>query len=159
MKGKRIGFESVMKLAKGRKIDTIVVVSLDRWGRSLKQLVNSLDELVSLGVSFVSLRESLDFSTPTGELMTHLLAAFSQFEVALIEMRVKAGLANARAKGRKLGRPRKEVDLDMLTGLRQQGITFREIAKRMRVSLSLAFETYVNSLPANAINSKVKEGS
>jgi putative DNA-invertase from lambdoid prophage Rac len=144
LKEKRNGFSSVMELAKQRKLDAIVVSSLDRWGRSLKQLVNTLDELVSLGVSFVSLREALDFTTPTGQLMTHLLGAFAQFEVALIRQRVKAGLANARARGERIGRPKKDIDLDRLLDLRKQGVSFRAIAKQMRVSAGLIHKTYVN---------------
>lgn len=144
LKEKRSGFSSVMELAKQRKLDAIVVSSLDRWGRSLKQLVNTLDELVSLGVSFVSLRESLDFSTPSGQLLTHLLGAFAQFEVALIRQRVKAGIANARARGERIGRPKKDIDLDRLLDLRKQGVSFRAIAKQMGVSPGLVYKMYVN---------------
>ncbi|MGD0405696.1 MAG: recombinase family protein [Candidatus Bathyarchaeia archaeon] len=144
LKEKRSGFSSVMELAKQRNIDAIVVASLDRWGRSLKQLVNTLDELASLGVSFVSLRESLDFTTPTGQLMTHLLGAFAQFEVALIKQRVKAGIANARARGERIGRPKKDIDLDKLLHLRKQGVSFRAIAKQMGVSPGLVYKMYVN---------------
>ena len=144
LKEKRSGFSSVMELAKQRKLDAIVVSSLDRWGRSLKQLVNTLDELVSLGVSFVSLRESLDFTTATGKLMAHLLGAFAEFEVALIRQRVKAGLANARARGERIGRPKKDIDLDRLLDLRKQGVSFRAIAKQMGVSPGLVYKMYVN---------------
>lgn len=145
LKEKRSGFSSVMELAKQRNIDAIVVASLDRWGRSLKQLVNSLDELASLGVSFVSLREALDFTTPTGQLMTHLLGAFAQFEVALIRQRVKAGIANARARGERIGRPKKDIDLGAILDLRRQGVSFRGIAKQMGVSPGLVYKMYSNS--------------
>jgi DNA invertase Pin-like site-specific DNA recombinase len=151
LKEKRTGFESAMRLAKQRSIDTIVVASLDRWGRSLKQLVNSLDELASLGVSFVSLREALDFTTPTGQLMTHLLGAFAQFEVALIRQRVKAGIANARARGERIGRPKKDIDLGALLDLRRQGVSFRGIAKQMGVSPGLVYKMYSNSSGSEAI--------
>ena len=144
LKEKRRGFSSVMELAKQRNIDAIVVASLDRWGRSLKQLVNTLDELASLGVSFVSLRESLDFTTPTGQLMTHLLGAFAQFEVSLIKERVRAGIANARARGERIGRPKKDVDLKKLLDLRKQGVSFRGIAKQMGVSPGLVYKMFVN---------------
>ena len=145
LKEKRRGFSSVMELAKQRNIDAIVVASLDRWGRSLKQLVNTLDELASLGVSFVSLRESLDFTTPTGQLMTHLLGAFAQFEVSLIKERVKAGIANARARGERIGRPKKDVDLKKLLDLRKQGVSFRGIAKQMGISPGLVYKMFVNT--------------
>jgi DNA invertase Pin-like site-specific DNA recombinase len=145
LREKRAGFESVMRLGRQRKVDVIIVASLDRWGRSLKQLVNSLDELVSLGVSFVSLRESLDFSTPTGQLMTHLLGCFAEFEIGLIRQRVKAGLANARARGKRLGRPPMNINAVELMKLKSEGLPLREISRRVGVSLGLVHKTLMKS--------------
>ena len=93
-----------------RKVAVVLVWRLDRFSRGLKHLVNTLNELRSLGIAFCSYHENLDFTTATGHLMFHLLAAFAQFERELIRERVKAGLANARAKGEVLGRPRCVVD-------------------------------------------------
>lgn len=108
-KERRPALDTLMEDCRKRKVDAVLVWRLDRFGRSLRHLVNTLDELKQLGVAFVSYKENLDFTTSTGQLMFHLLAAFAQFEKDLIKERVVAGLANARSKGRKLGRPGKEV--------------------------------------------------
>ena len=83
----------------------MLVWKIDRWGRSLKHLVTSLADLDAYGIAFVSLRDNLDLSTPSGRLMMQLLGAMAEFERALIVERVKAGLKNAKTKGTKLGRP------------------------------------------------------
>ncbi len=106
-----------------RKVGVVLTWRLDRFGRSLKHLVNTLDELRSLGVAFCSYHENLDFTTATGQLMFHLLAAFAEFERELIRERVKAGLANARAKGKRLGRPRKAVNVQRIQELRGRGLS------------------------------------
>jgi DNA invertase Pin-like site-specific DNA recombinase len=91
--------------ANQRKFDAVVVWKLDRYARSLKHLVNALAEFEALGIAFVSLRDNLDLSTPSGRLMCQIIGAMAEFERALIVERVKAGLRHAQAKGRKLGRP------------------------------------------------------
>lgn len=88
-----------------RKCDLVLVWKLDRWGRSLRHLVNSLAELEARGVAFVSLRDNLDLSSPAGRLMFQVIGAMAEFERALIAERVRAGMRNARAKGRSIGRP------------------------------------------------------
>jgi DNA invertase Pin-like site-specific DNA recombinase len=82
-----------------RRFDAILVWKIDRFGRSLKHLVNSLAELAALGISFISLRDNLDLSTPTGRLMFQIIGAMAEFERALIQERVVAGLRNAQARG------------------------------------------------------------
>jgi DNA invertase Pin-like site-specific DNA recombinase len=94
-----------MRAARRREIDAIVVWRLDRWGRSVVDLVNTLHELHALGVGFVSLHEALDFTTPTGRAMAGLLAIFAQFEREILRERVKAGIAQARRQGKPHGRP------------------------------------------------------
>ena len=96
--------------AKQRRFDVVAVWKIDRFGRSLKHLVNSLAELESLGIAFVSLKDSLDLTTASGRLLFQLVAAMAEFEHNLIQERVRAGIRNARNKGRRLGRPRLEVD-------------------------------------------------
>ena len=137
-------FNELMNDARQRRIDIVLVWRLDRFGRSLKHLIVSLDELKNLGVGFVSFKESLDFTTPTGRLMFHLLAAFAEFEKELIRSRVLSGVAHARAKGKKLGRPREEIDMDKLFGLRQNGMTVRAISKEMKLSVGLVHKTLLN---------------
>jgi len=104
-KDSRPALNRLMADACQRKFDSVLVWKIDRWGRSLKHLVTSLAELDAFGVTFVSLRDNLDLSTPSGRLMMQLLGAMAEFERALIQERVKAGLRNARAKGKRLGRP------------------------------------------------------
>lgn len=104
IKSSRPALDELIKAVKRRKVDAVVVWKLDRLGRSLSHLLHLLNDFQSLGISFVSLRESIDMSTPTGKLMAHLLGAFAEFERALIQERVKAGIENARRKGKKIGR-------------------------------------------------------
>lgn len=141
LKDKRPSFEAVMSLARKRKVDVIAVAALDRWSRSLKSLIDTLNELRILGVSFVSLRESIDLTTPTGELMFHIVGAFSQFEASLIRERVKAGLVLARNRGIRLGRPSIDVDVDEILNLRDQNYSIRRIAKQMNISPTTVFKT------------------
>ncbi|MBS1983426.1 MAG: recombinase family protein [Bdellovibrionales bacterium] len=96
---------ALLNAARRREIDVVVVWRLDRWGRSLADTVVSLRELCDLGVGFVSLTEALDLTTPTGRAMAGLLAVFAEFEREVLRERVKAGLAQARRKGKRLGRP------------------------------------------------------
>jgi DNA invertase Pin-like site-specific DNA recombinase len=95
----------LMADAKQRKFDVVCVWKLDRFARSLKHLVVALAEFESLGVQFVSLKDNLDLTTASGRLMFQIIGAMAEFERSLIQERVRAGLRNARAKGKRLGRP------------------------------------------------------
>jgi len=106
-KDSRPALDALIKDAKRRKFDVLVVWRLDRLGRNLRHLILLLDELSAIGVGFVSLAEAIDTATPAGRLQLHLLAAIAQFERERIIERVNAGLARAKAQGKKLGRPRK----------------------------------------------------
>src|SRR5215472_16275906 len=97
--------ETLMRAARRRELDAIVVWRLDRWGRSLADLVATLHELQALGVGFISLREALDFTTPTGRAMAGLLAIFAEFDREILRERVKAGIVQARQRGTRHGRP------------------------------------------------------
>ena len=112
-----------------RRFDAILVWKIDSFGRSLKHLVNALADLSAYGVAFVSLRDNLDLSTPSGRLMFQIIGAMAEFERALIQERVEAGLRNAEAKGKRLGRPRRFVDASRIAALRAsgyRGARFRE---------------------------------
>jgi DNA invertase Pin-like site-specific DNA recombinase len=109
-KESRPALNKLMQDAHSRKFDAVLVWKIDRWGRSLKHLVTSLADLDAYGIAFVSLRDSLDLSTPSGRLMMQLLGAMAEFERSLIVERVRAGLQNAKNKGARLGRP-KLIDL------------------------------------------------
>src|SRR4029450_3894609 len=97
--------DALLRAARRREIDAIVVWRLDRWGRSLADLVGTLHELQALGVGFISLHEALDFTTPTGRALAGMLAVFAEFEREVLRERVKAGIAQARKRGKRHGRP------------------------------------------------------
>lgn len=127
--------EELLKLARQRKIDVILVWKLDRFGRSLADLITSLNELRELGVIFVSLTEALDFSTPSGRAMAGMLSTFAEFERDMIRERVKAGIANARAKGKPHGRPKTAANkLDKILELKSAGLNHSQIAKELKIS-------------------------
>jgi DNA invertase Pin-like site-specific DNA recombinase len=143
-KDSRPELNRLMGDAKQRRFDAVCVWKLDRFGRSLRHLVNSLADLESLGVSFISIKDNLDLSTPSGRLMFQIIGAMAEFERSLIQERVKAGLRNARAKGKTLGRPRMVVDAAKISSLRSQGRSVREIAEELGYSRSLVHKTLAN---------------
>ncbi len=109
-KESRPELNQLMADAHRRKFDAVLVWKIDRFGRSLKHLVNALADLCAYRVAFVSFRDNLDLSTPSGRLVFQIIGAMAEFERSLIQERVKAGPRNARAKGKKFGRPRVEID-------------------------------------------------
>src|ERR1700745_1085965 len=102
----------LLAVCRKRVVDAVVVYRYDRFARSLRQLVNALDEFRALGIDFVSLHEGIDTSTPNGRLIFGIFASIAEFERELIRDRVRSGLASAKAKGKHLGRPRVSVDSD-----------------------------------------------
>jgi DNA invertase Pin-like site-specific DNA recombinase len=122
---------ALMALARSGSIDCIVVTKLDRVARSLKNLVAMLDELTSLNVQFVSLRDQIDLTSASGRLMVHIIGAFAEFERGLVRERTVAGLAYARSQGVKLGRP-SNVSVERVAELRSQGKTYRQICEELR---------------------------
>ena len=127
--------EQLLRMARRREIDAILVWKLDRFGRSLADLIMTLNELRDLEVSFVSLTESLDFSTPSGRAMAGMLSTFAEFERDIIRERVKAGIANARANGKAHGRPRlAALKRDEIMYLRSKGLNNSQIAKNLKIS-------------------------
>jgi len=125
----------LMRAARRREIDLVVVWKLDRWGRSVADLVSSLNELRELGVGFVSLTEALDFSTPSGRAMAGLLSVFAEFERDIIRERVKAGIAYARAEGRAHGRPATaRSKADDVRRLHKAGRNNSQIARELEIS-------------------------
>ena len=128
--------EELLKLARQRKIDCILVWRLDRFGRSLADLITTLDELNSLGVSFVSLNESLDLTTPSGKALAGMLAVFAEFERSILKERVKAGIAEARSKGKAHGRPKTAaIKKDEIKRLYKngKGLSKSAIAKKLNI--------------------------
>jgi DNA invertase Pin-like site-specific DNA recombinase len=134
----RPALNRMMADASRRRFDAILVWKIDRFGRSLKHLVNALAELAVIGVAFVSLRDNLDLSTPSGRLMFQIIGAMAEFERALIQERVRAGIRNARSKGILVGRPRVIVDAVQISDLRAQGRSWGQIQAELGVSKGTA---------------------
>ena len=131
--------EELMLAARRRKIDVVVVWRLDRWGRSVTDLLATLQELEHLSVGFVSLTEALDLTTPAGRAMAALLAVFAAFEREILGERVRAGLAHARQSGKRLGRPATAtMHADRVRKLRWSGLSKSEIARRLNIGRTSA---------------------
>src|SRR5882672_4365290 len=133
-KESRPALNRLMADAHMRQFDVALCWKVDRFGRSLRHLVNALADLDAYGVAFVSLRDNLDLSTPSGRLMFQIIGAMAEFERSLIQERVRAGLRNAILNGKRLGRPRRIVNGAEMARLREQGASFREIAKAVGAS-------------------------
>lgn len=133
-KDSRPQLNRLMADAKRRRFDAVVVHRFDRFARSVSHLLRALEEFRALGIEFVSLSEQVDTSTPTGKMVFTVLGAVAELERSLIAERVKAGLRNARAKGKRLGRPPMVVDRFQIARLRAQGRSIREIAAELGCS-------------------------
>lgn len=134
---RRPELDRLMDDARRGKFDVLVVYRSDRLFRSLKHMVNTLDELAALGIDYVSATEPLlDTSTPQGRLVLHLTSAFAEFERELIRDRTKAGVAAARRRGARVGRPPVRIDLARAEALKQSGKSLRAIARELGVGVA-----------------------
>src|SRR5690349_9791600 len=134
-KERRPELDRLLADCRKRKVDAVLVYRYDRFARSLRQLVNALEEFRALGVEFVSLHEGVDTSTPNGRLVFGIFASIAEFERELIRSRVRSGLAAARAKGKRLGRPRTNVDATQIAQLRASGASWRQISARLGIGV------------------------
>jgi DNA invertase Pin-like site-specific DNA recombinase len=126
--------EKLLEAARRREIDAVLVWRLDRWGRSVADLLATLQELDHLGVGFVSLTEALDLTTPAGRAMAALLAVFAEFEREILRERIRAGLAHARRNGTRLGRPQTAaLQTGQVRKLYRAGVSKAEIARRLQI--------------------------
>lgn len=126
--------EKLLEATRRREVDVVLVWRLDRWGRSVTDLLTTLQELDHLGVGFVSLTEALDLTTPAGRAMAGLLAVFAEFERDILRERVRAGLAHARQNGKRLGRPATAAPHTAeIRKLHRAGVSKAEIARRLQV--------------------------
>jgi putative DNA-invertase from lambdoid prophage Rac len=131
---KREARETLMEAARRREIDVVLVWRLDRWGRSVTDLLATLQELEHLGVGFVSLTEALDLTTPAGRAMAGLLAVFAEFEREVLRERTRAGLVHARQHGKRLGRPATAAAHSTeIRKLHRAGVSKSEIARRLEI--------------------------
>lgn len=145
-KEKRPQLDRLMADAHRRKFDAVVVWKFDRFARSVSHLIRSLETFKSLGVEFVSLSEQVDTSTPTGKMIFTVLGAVAELERSLIAERVRAGLRNAKAKGKKLGRPVRQVDAHRVGRLRASGHSWAVISKMLGIGQGTARRTF-SALP------------
>jgi DNA invertase Pin-like site-specific DNA recombinase len=143
-KDSRPELNRLMADAHRRKFDVIAVWKFDRFARSVSHLLRALETFNALGIAFVSLSEQMDTTTPTGKMVFTVLGAVAELERSLIAERVRAGLRNAKAKGKTLGRPRVAVDDVRIGRLRSQGRSIREIADELGYSRSLVHKTLAN---------------
>jgi DNA invertase Pin-like site-specific DNA recombinase len=131
---KRQAREKLIEAARRRNIDVVLVCRLDRWRRSVTDLLATLQELEHLGVGFVSLAEALDLTTPAGRAMAGLLAIFAEFEREILRERTRAGLAQARQNGKQLGRPLTAgLHAAQIRKLHRAGVAKAEIARRLQI--------------------------
>jgi DNA invertase Pin-like site-specific DNA recombinase len=138
-KDSRPQLNRMMQDAHERRFDVVIVWRFDRFARSVSHLLRALETFGALGIEFVSLSEQVDTSTPTGKMVFTVLGAVAELERNLIVERVRAGLRHARAKGKRLGRPRKSIDAGAVRSLRAAGESWRTIARKMDVSVGTAF--------------------
>lgn len=127
----RPALDRLLTACRKRKVDAVVVYRYDRFARSLRQLVNALEEFRALGIDFVSLHEGVDTSTPNGRLVFGIFGSIAEFERELIRDRVRSGLAAAKARGQRLGRPPATVDAHKVAVLRNAGRSYASIAEEL----------------------------
>ncbi len=149
-KERRPALDNLLADCRRRAVDCVVVYRYDRFARSLRQLVNALEEFRALGIDFVSLHEGVDTSTPNGRLGFGIFASIAEFERELIRDRVKSGLALAKSRGKCLGRPRVNVDRLRIATLRNEGRSWAEICDVLGISKGTA-QRAVLSLPKNLL--------
>src|SRR5579872_1079710 len=135
---RRPALDKLMVSCRKRLVDAVVVYRYDRFARSLRQLVNALEDFRCLGVDFISIHEGVDTSTANGRLVFGIFASISEFERELIRDRVRSGLAAAKAKGKHVGRPRVPVNASTVALLRQQGRSWAEITRETGISKGTA---------------------
>ncbi len=134
-KDRRPELDRLMTDARRRKFDAVWCWKFDRFARSLRHLVTALDEFRALRIDFLSHQEAVDTSTPAGRMLFQVIGAMAEFERELIRERVIAGLKRARAKGKKLGRPRVAIDLPAAQELRADGLSYQAVASRLGISV------------------------
>ncbi len=140
-KDSRPELNRLMANAHKRRFEVVCVWRFDRFARSVSHLLRALETFKALGIDFVSFSEQMDTSTPAGKMVFTVLGAVAELERSLIVERVRAGLRNARAKGKRIGRPAASVDVSQIASLRSSNVSWREIERRLGVSARTARRT------------------
>lgn len=136
----RSQYRAMLELVRKRKLDVVLVWRYDRFARSTQALVNALKEFQNLGVDFISYQENIDTTTPTGELIFHVMASLAQFESSLISQRVKAGMARAKAQGKQISRPKLNATmLKQIQDLHKTGLSLNQVSKRSGVAYGTVY--------------------
>src|SRR6516164_7679487 len=146
----RPALDRLMKDARARKFDVVIVARFDRFARSVSHLLRALEEFGTLGVDFVSLSESIDTSTPVGKMIFTVLGAVAELERNLIKERVHMGISRARKEGKRIGRPKADVDPRQVAGLRARGRSWNQIARELGIgkgTAQRAFDSLPKTLP------------
>ncbi|MEM3654316.1 MAG: recombinase family protein [Candidatus Micrarchaeia archaeon] len=137
----RIEFQKMLLASSKKEFDAIVFTKLDRFARSLRDLLNTYEELKKNGVDIICIHNQIDTTTPNGTLLFHILGSFAEFERAIIRERLKTGLKVAYAKGKKIGRREKEIPKDELIMLyKDRKLSYRSLAKYYQVSPTLIYK-------------------
>lgn len=147
-------YRAMLDLARKRKLDVVLVWRYDRFARSTQALVNALNEFQSLGVDFISYQENIDTTTPTGELIFHVMASLAQFESSLISQRVRAGMARAKAQGKHVARPALALSKQQaIYSLFEQGVSMNQISKRINVAYGTVYNYVQKRKSADKLSS------
>ncbi len=142
----RTQYKAMLEMARKRKLDVVLVFRYDRFARSTQALINALKEFQNLGVDFISYQENIDTTTPTGELIFHVMASLAQFESSLISARVKAGMARAKAQGKHISRPALgDKHQKLIAQLYGQGLSMNKISKQSGIAYGTVYN-YVKKL-------------
>lgn len=155
---RRPELDRMLLAAKRKKFDVLVVWRSDRLFRSLRHMVLTLDELTAYGIGFVSVTEPFDTTTPQGRLLVHLVSAFGEFEKSILIERTRAGLAAARRRGKRLGRPPVHVDVERALVLRAEGKSIRHVAKELGVSVGTIQKTLAAGASGSVQETPPQEG-
>ncbi len=135
--------------ARKRQFDAVVCWRFDRFARSTKQLLSALEEFRSLGIQFISFQENIDASSALGHALFTIVSAVAQLERDLIRERVSAGIRNAQANGKRLGRPMRTVDPERILQMRTEGQTLEQIAENLGVGYGTVRARLQNTLAKN----------
>jgi DNA invertase Pin-like site-specific DNA recombinase len=143
-KANRPELSRLMADARKRRFDVVIVWKLDRWGRSVADSIRGIQELASLEVRFIAVTQNIDTdqANPMARFLLHIMAAFSELERELIRERTVAGVRTARSKGKVLGRPRRVFRRDEVTRLRDEGLSWRVISRRLGIPVSTCMDAY-----------------